>query len=626
MGGEARFSSAVAKRLNSLGALTQGDRRATGSANALGLNNFDVDNSFGIKALQKMLVSIRKCSKDSIPMDQPNSSVYVDAVTLIDSYLARAKDPQGNWTTGVLALGHGTYPTDTGVHAIISRRRSLLNNRAQAINKAAKNGQALPLSVNEDELMLLKESLGFNVLANLWLSDVDVTNNEKDFPSTGKKKNIVAKFLNRVLGLCLIKQKMVTDTFLNLVEVEIKTARSAGKIDTGVSTIVGRSVEFEGKPRSFCFSGNGASNQTLDVYQVKVDQGTDFESALELYNEEKELDQHRKVKIKTGFYFQEKRSVSKVMLIINPGSSIKCIVVRPNVGKRVLTSQYIASRIRFGEYVLMNEVDAKSVWSKEFDLADVSSTQDYQLGCKGRHKTRVVFSGSIVPVIKKMLAGVASNFDEQDFKVVRVETTSSSSNTSPTVVSQPATLSDNVVVLVDTDSEDESDDNLDDDSAIEIGDGVAYKMKNTGIVLRGKVLRLEEEDGKYIVVFTNGRRLRMKTHQVKSGRVLYTKEVSKLMKSGISRENASSISETATSNGQKRPQPIAVAENTESKYEQLFEVEVDNDNLPGTIVGIEFKERHVMEDDLMLWESVLRNLAQKLLAEKTPPQQEAASV
>ncbi len=55
LGGERRFAAAVAKRLQSLGALTKGDRRAAAGQD---LHEFDLDNHYGKGAVRRMLEAI----------------------------------------------------------------------------------------------------------------------------------------------------------------------------------------------------------------------------------------------------------------------------------------------------------------------------------------------------------------------------------------------------------------------------------------------------------------------------------------------------------------------------------------------------------------------------------------
>lgn len=66
LSGEQRFASIVAKRLQSLGALTHGDRRATETRD---LSKFNVDTKYGRQALEKTLKSIVGLEPPIVKMD-----------------------------------------------------------------------------------------------------------------------------------------------------------------------------------------------------------------------------------------------------------------------------------------------------------------------------------------------------------------------------------------------------------------------------------------------------------------------------------------------------------------------------------------------------------------------------
>ncbi|XP_010000137.1 PREDICTED: protein strawberry notch homolog 2 [Chaetura pelagica] len=65
LAGERRFASIVAKRLESLGALTHGDRRATESRD---LSKYNFENKYGAKALDRVLSTILSQTESRVPV------------------------------------------------------------------------------------------------------------------------------------------------------------------------------------------------------------------------------------------------------------------------------------------------------------------------------------------------------------------------------------------------------------------------------------------------------------------------------------------------------------------------------------------------------------------------------
>jgi len=90
--------------LAKLGALTQGDRRATGTANALGLGTFDIDTVHGKNALHLITQAIYTCKPNpQVSAPEISRDAFIRVISRIDDFLEelldQSDDPDiaGSW-------------------------------------------------------------------------------------------------------------------------------------------------------------------------------------------------------------------------------------------------------------------------------------------------------------------------------------------------------------------------------------------------------------------------------------------------------------------------------------------------------------------------------------------------
>eukprot|EP00984_Skeletonema_dohrnii_P005973 scaffold2118_cov125-Skeletonema_dohrnii-CCMP3373.AAC.2 len=467
VGGEKRFASAVAKRLALLGALTQGDRRATGSANSLGLSTFDMDNQYGSRALHKMLKLIWACASNEAVDNEVDDGLYVEALKMIDGHLKEAIDGEER---GEGTLEENLVPFDDDTegektfrsmmyHLLTGPCGQLASNRVTAIKEGrsvsayfesladgSEDKESVKEKIDDEIKSALDAGLNFNVrsnlggcfpvLCNIWLYDVGVSQ-EALIQGNSRSPFGVAKFLNRLLGMNLKRQNLVFELFVKTLDAEIRSAKNSGTYDIGIKTTKGQSVTFITKPQSFSFRGLTAPNETVELYAIQQDKGLSPEKMMELYNEVKDTNsstdsiavdgnadssdegqgwvgsfrsngRRRKTNIETGFYVDNRDYLTvteKVFFIQNLGNqSEKCLVARPNYG--VYTESKDSLKLKFSRGVFRNPVSverAMEIWRREYNLADIPYSEYYQKSCRGRHRESYVFAGSIVPILNKIL-------------------------------------------------------------------------------------------------------------------------------------------------------------------------------------------------------------------------------
>ena len=234
LGGERRFCAAVVKRLESLGALTQGDRRASSVTKGWGC--FNVDTKEGLSAVLDIFHH---------SSDQCNHVLGFGSLDPQKPLLPPPKLPLGE--REALAQVTVAHPEAVG---------------APHGWEHAHNGKLV------DKIHLLHA-------AKLWLSLVGI--NVDDY-GNGTYDGAVAKFLNRILGLEVSRQQYLFDYFARYLEKTIKAAIRDGQYQKGIMTLAGRSVAFSS--HKVVAGVPTPSVHDLVMHDVAVDVGMDFEAAL----------------------------------------------------------------------------------------------------------------------------------------------------------------------------------------------------------------------------------------------------------------------------------------------------------------------------------------------------------
>ncbi len=257
VGGEKRFASAVAKKLAKLGALTQGDRRATGSANSLGLGSFDMDSQYGNKALKDMFNMIWTCSSVSVLDEEIGNTadkLFIEVLQIIDEQLTAAiagEDGESSWEDNLIPYDSTTIAEDTRsmmmYNLLTGRCRPLAEDRVHAIKdgksvvsymEALANGtedrEAIKANLDAELKRAKEAGLNLNVLCHIWLYDVGV------MPD---KSNPVTRFLNRLLGMNLDRQQLMFRYFMASLDNVVIAAKRARTYDIGITTLAGNSLE-----------------------------------------------------------------------------------------------------------------------------------------------------------------------------------------------------------------------------------------------------------------------------------------------------------------------------------------------------------------------------------------------
>ena len=381
IGGERRFVSAVARRLQSLGALTRGDRRA---ATGVDLSDGNVDSFLGKRSLQIMF-------------DALNARVDKDT---FDFKLPVGVSLQSVWK-----------------HAGLSEEKY---QRKIAEENIASGKSLKDISL---ELMQAVRELGEKSGEKSGLITVNAIN--------------VRRFLNRLLGVPVARQNILFGLFGDTLNAVIKAAKIEGSYTEGVNQLGGQNVALDGRANQVVLTEPFHGARLLKS-NFATDRGLSWDQAFEMYKSSGNRYS------RDGFYFRKKMWYGKreIMLVLTaPGTEeLELEIYRPNMGKVNNVSRYDFmpdnTRINDKEPGWWIDSKAKEAWDFtynycEFGCKHYGRCQTAQSGDRctwgSRAEQCCIVNGAVVTmwkeletVLKRHQSSVQAT--DRHMRVVRVET------------------------------------------------------------------------------------------------------------------------------------------------------------------------------------------------------------
>lgn len=321
IGGERRFASAVAKRLESLGALLQGDRRAAVGTNSMSMSNFNFDSKYGKSALNELIAKI-------FLTNRANTSALPELDASISAEVAE----------------------------FVNSNESILNLVRRILRMDA-------------ECKLLATQVTFASACQIWLSLVGV---DRDMNSPLH----VAKFFNRLLGLESRAQRALFELYVEYHDTIIRDHKRRGTYDLGIMELGANGVCLHPPESIHVDEKTGDHAYHLEVTVDRSVKWSEAEAFVKQAQEECEIadakilqdmqDRERRMKVpplrpyKTprryiGFYATINQKVGGGYAVIGVSekpsvfegiSSSNVICLRPLTGKNEISREYVREKYR----------------------------------------------------------------------------------------------------------------------------------------------------------------------------------------------------------------------------------------------------------------------------------------